>query len=187
MRRWGIAAIVVVLVALNVWRWWPETASVKPSIQTQHSSLSENLSEKNLRLAVRVSDSSTLPIVSRNVFERLQLAPPIVKLKYVPPPESTPMIEVLPGAQTTPPEPPPKTPEELEAEEARAEFAQIKLVGVILHDAKFRAYFAKGEQTYLASLGDAVARFTVTAIRAESVRLHDPRTQVGGEIPVLGK
>lgn len=183
MRRWGIAAIVVLLVALNVWRWWPETASVKPSIQTQHASLSE----KNLRLVVRVSDSSTLPIVSRNVFERLQLAPPIVKLQYVPPPESTPAVEVLPGAQTTPPEPLPKTPEELEAEEARAEFAQIKLVGVILHDAKFRAYLAKGEQTYLASLGDAVARFTVTAIKAESVRLHDPRTQVGGEIPVLGK
>ena len=181
MRRWGMVAIVVLLIALNVWRWWPANASVKPSIQTQHSALSV----QNLRLAVRVSDSGTLPTVSRNVFERLQLAPPIVKPQYVPPQESTP--EVLPVAQTTPPEPPPKTPEELEAEAARVEFAQIKLVGVIIHDAKFSAYLAKGEQTYLASLGDAVARFTVTAIKAESVRLHDPRTQVGGDIPVLGK
>lgn len=183
MRRSGMAAIVVLLVALNVWRWWPESASVKPSIKTQHSALSV----KNLRLAVRVSDSGTLPTVSRNVFERLQLAPPIVMPQDVPQPVPAPMVEVLPLAQAQPLEPPPKTPEELEAEAARAEFAQFKLVGVIIHDAKFRAYLAKGEQTYLASLGDAVARFTVTAIKAESVRLHDPRTQVGGEIPVLGK
>ena len=96
------------------------------------------------------------------------------------------VVEALPVTEA-PPEPPPKSPEELEAEAARAEFAQIKLVGVIIHDAKFRAYLTRGEQTYLASMGDAVARFTVTAIKAESVKLHDPRTQVGGEIPVLGK
>lgn len=182
MRRSGIVAIVVVLVALNVWRWWPASTSVKPSAQVQHAALEV----QDLRLAVRVSESGTLPTVSRNVFEHLQYEPDIVTARYVPLPEPVTVVEALPVTEA-PPEPPPKSPEELEAEAARAEFAQIKLVGVIIHDAKYRAYLTRGEQTYLASLGDAVARFTVTAIKAESVKLHDPRTQVGGEIPVLGK
>jgi hypothetical protein len=165
MRRSWLVAIVVALIALNVWRWWPADAPAKHAAEARPATIGA----QNLRLAVRASTAETLPRVERNIFELRKAAPrPRTKPMHRP----RPVPAVMPVAQ--PPEPPHKTPEEIEAETAQAELAQIKLVGVIFRDAKPRAYFARGDQTYMVAPGDTVARFTVTAITAESARLHDP-------------
>lgn len=182
MRRSWLASIIVALIVLNLWRWWPADAPAKPSAEARHAAMRE----QDLRLAVRASAGEPLPRVERNIFQLRRPSPqPPKKPRQAPLPRPAPAV--LPVAQALPPEPPPKTPEEIDAETAQAELAQIKLVGVIFRDAKPRAYFARGDQTYMVSLGDTVERFTVTAINAESARLHDPRTLIDRVIPVLGK
>lgn len=181
MQRSWLAATIVALIVLNVWRWWPADAAAKHSAEARHATMGA----QDLRLAARASTDEKLPRVERNIFQlRKPSPPPRAKPGHTPSPRPAP---ALPVAQLLPPQPPPKTPEEVEAEAAQAELGQIKLVGVIFRDAKPRAYFARGNQTYMVSVGDAVAQFTVTAITAENARLHDPRTQIGGVIPVLGK
>jgi hypothetical protein len=180
MRRSWLAAIVVALIALNVWRWWPADAPAKHAAEARPGSIGA----QDLRLAVHASMAEALPRVERNIFQ-LRKAPPPPRTKPRQSPPAAPAV--VPVTQLQPPEPPPKTPEEIEAEAAQAELAQIKLVGVIFRDAKPHAYFSRGDQTYMVAPGGAVARFTVTAITAESARLHDPRTRIGGVIPVLGK
>lgn len=179
MMRRVLTGVVVLLVALNAWRWWPDAAPAPHAGQARSASLEA----QHLRLSVRVAAEEALPTATRNIFQlREPLAP-------APKPRSAPLRQPVPVApvQAEVQEPPPKTPEQIEEEAARAELAQIRLVGVIFRNARGQAYLSKGEQTYLVSLGDPVARFTVTSITAESVKLHDARTQVGGEIPVLGK
>jgi biotin carboxyl carrier protein len=182
MRRSWLAAIIVWLIVLNLWRWWPADASATLAAEARHAPMRA----QDLRLAVRASTDEGLPKMERNVFQLRRPSPsPRAKPGHTPVPRPAPAV--LPVAQPQPPEPPPKTPEQVETEAAQAELGQIKLVGVIFRDAKPHAYFARGDQTYMVSVGDTVARFTVTAITAESARLHDPRTQTGSVIPVLGK
>lgn len=181
MRRSWLVAVVVALVALNVWRWWPADGPSKASAEARHAPMSA----QGLRLAVPASSDAAVPPVERNIFELRTPAPrPQAKPRLVLP---RPAPAVRPAPQALPQEPPPKTPGEIELEAAQAELAQLKLVGVIFRDAKPRAYFAWGDRTYMVSVGEAVARFTVTAITAESARLHDPRTRMDRVIPVLGK
>jgi hypothetical protein len=182
MQRSWLAAIIVSLIVLNLWRWWPADASAKLSTEVRHAPMSA----QDLRLAVQASTDDALPKMERNIFQLRRLSPsPRAKPGHTPLPRPAPAVRSV--AQPQPPEPPPKTPEQVETEAAQAELGQIKLVGVIFRDAKPHAYFARGDQTYMVSVGDTVARFTVTAITAESARLHDPRTQIGSVIPVLGK
>lgn len=179
MRRAAFAVVIFVLAALNVWRWWPDEKLAKPvGPRPVASSTAEQL-----RLSLKVTGDVAAPTVVRDIFQSRELSLPVAK------PKEEPVVQVVP-VEPPPPavvEPPPKSPEQIAEEAARAELSQIKLIGVIFRNAKGQAYLSKGEQTYLVSLGDSVARFTVTSITAESVKLYDSRTQVGAEIPVLGK
>lgn len=181
MRRSWLAAAIVALIVLNVWRWWPADATAKPSADTRQATANA----QDLRLAVRTSGDESMPRIERNIFQVRRPVPLRVEPRTVLSRAAPPAPAVLP--QTLQQDLPPRTPEEIDAEMAQAELAQIKLVGVIFRDAKPRAYFARGDQTYMVSLGDTVERFTVTEITAERARLHDPRTRIGRTIPVLGK
>lgn len=184
-RRTAFVGIVFVLIALNVWRWWP---SEKPARPLASKAVASSTADQ-LRLSLKVGGTAPAPVAFRDIFESRAYqapAPGIVQPDVVPVAVSTPApIDPLPPPAVV--EPPPKTPEQLAEEAARAELAQIKVVGVLFRNARGQAYLSKGDQTYLVSLGDSVARFTVTSITAESVKLFDSRTRVGAEIPVLGK
>lgn len=176
MRAW-LAAVVVALVALNVWRWWPADAPQRQSAERRPVAMDTQA----VRLAVRAPSDAALPPVARNIFAfGKEARAPQAKPRPAPPRPA-----VLPVAVET--GPPPKTSEEIEIEAAQAELAQLKLVGVIVRDAKPSAYFAWGDRTYMVSAGETVARFTVTAITPDGARLHDARTRVDRVIPVLGK
>jgi Tfp pilus assembly protein PilP len=87
-----------------------------------------------------------------------------------------------------PPAPPPKTPEQLAEEAARAELAQFRLVGVVLRGGRAQGFLMKGEQSFMVNAGDRAGdRFTVETVTAEGVLLKDPRTGVSGQIGVSGK
>lgn len=177
MRPWGIGLVVVLLVGMNIWRWWP----TQPTAKHAQPGQSLPINVEALQLAVHPPENYALPVMVRNIFEAYQPPVAVIREPVISPPPA-PVLTVQP-----PPGPPPKTPEELEAENARMELAQIRLVGVIIHDATIQAYLAKGDQTYMTKVGDLASRFTVTEIKADRVRLHDARTQVGGEVFVLGK
>ncbi len=88
---------------------------------------------------------------------------------------------------SSPPAPPPKTPEQLEEEAARAELAQIKLVGVVFRGDRGQAFLTKGDQVYLTFSGDKVGdRFTVESVTTDAVQLKDLKTNVTGRISISG-
>jgi hypothetical protein len=76
----------------------------------------------------------------------------------------------------------------LAREAAQAELAQFKCMGVLFREGKGQAYLVKGDQVFLAQLGEKVGnRFIVDKISPESVVLWDPQTKVSAEVPVSGK
>jgi len=87
-----------------------------------------------------------------------------------------------------PPEPPPKTAEELQEEAARAELAALKVTGIAFRGGKGQAYITAGEESYVVKAGDRIAeRFDVLEITAEYVSLKDPTTSVGAKVPLQGE
>jgi Tfp pilus assembly protein PilP len=91
------------------------------------------------------------------------------------------------AAKADVPVPPPKTPQQLEEEAARAELAQIKLAGVVFRGERREAFIVKGGETLVVHAGEKIGgRFTVEAIAADSVRVKDPATGVTGQIPISG-
>ena len=163
---------VALLAALNLWRWAPSGA---PAAE-RAAAVASRLRPEDFRLRVGLAAAETAP-GSRDLFRmRLPPAPP-------PPPKA---VEVR--VEEPPPGPPPKTPEQIAEEAARAEFGQIRLVGVVFRGEKGQAFLVKGEQVYMVGTGGRVGeRFQVESIRPDSIQLKDPATRITGSIPVSGK
>lgn len=90
-------------------------------------------------------------------------------------------------AAAVPPAPPPKTPQELAADAARAELAQFKFVGVVFRGDRGQAFFVKGDQVFLAVVGDKIGdRFVLEKIDPHSAVLTDSATNVSGQLLVSG-
>lgn len=169
-RRNGLyGALAALLLGANIWYWWtPEAAGVKREPRAgQH----QEYRYDDFRLKVGLAVDEAAHRMQRDLFHR--------KVEVVKKP--APAVE-------KPPEPPPKTPEQIAEEAARAELAQYKLVGVVFRDAKGQAFIVRGEQVYMVLAGEKVGeRFTVETIAADAVELRDPATNVSGKIPVSGK
>ena len=163
-------ALVVLLLATNIWYWWtPDAADVKRETRTGQSS---GYRPEDFRVKLGASSEGAGARMQRDLF---QAKVEVVKQK-------------LPPVASKPPEPPPKTPEELQEEAARAELAQYKLVGVAFRGGKGQAFVTRGEQVYMVVAGEKVGdRFTVEKIVADAIELRDPATNVAGKIPVSGK
>ena len=184
-RRTGLLAAIALLVALNVWRWWPAAA---PETSAPNAPRAAAPSAA-LQLAARVPEP-TSPGITRNPFQMGKGSTSAPSTAGAPRPAGEPTRAASAVTRVSLPveaAPPPKTPEEIEAEVVQFELGQVKLVGVIVRDGKPQAYFAHGDRTYLVSVGDAVGRFAVVAISAESAKLHDRATGQSRVIPVLGK
>jgi hypothetical protein len=166
-RKWIIVAVVLALVALNVWRWWP-AGSTKPRGIPGTASPSAAFRPEDFEIRALPADPPGP--MQRDLF-RTKLATKSVAKGF---------------AKT--PEPPPKSPEELEREAAQAELAQYRCVGVAFRGGRAQAFLVKGSETFLVSPGDKVGnRFIVDKIAPDAVSLQDPNTGVAGQIAVSGK
>ena len=155
------------LVALNLWQWLPSGDSPTSPASPRAAG---TFQPDDFRLRMTASVPTEPGAGRRDLFQpKRPPAPPVKKVE-------------------APQAPPPKTPEQLAEEAARAEFAQIKLVGVVFRGKEGQAFLVKGDQVFLAEVGDKVGqRFTVESIGTDKVQLKDSSTNVSGQIPVSGK
>ncbi|MEK7735225.1 MAG: hypothetical protein AAB329_07275 [Pseudomonadota bacterium] len=157
---------VVVLLAANLWHWWPRSKT--PAARApEAASRPASIRVEDFRLRAVVDGSQGGP--SRDLFQPKFRPPPVVVKPKEPPP------------------PPPKTPEQLAEEAARAELGHIRLLAVAIRAGRGEAYLSVQGQAQHARVGDKVgARFVVEAITAEGVRIRDPATGVEGNLAVTG-
>jgi hypothetical protein len=179
---WLLAALAVALIAVNVWRWWPAPASA-PKRSAGPQSRTPVFAASDFRLTIGTDTSAAGSRMARDLFQaRVAPPPPAARVARPAPPPAPPVPQAVSA------EPPPKSAEELAAESAQMELAQIKLVGVVFRGGKGQAFLVKGEHAYIAQAGEKVgARFRVESVHAESVDLHDPQTRVSAHIAVSGK
>ena len=166
-RNWLITAVVLALAALNVWRWWPAGTTTPGGMP---GTTSPSAAFRPEDFDIRALPAEPPGPMQRDLFRPKPTAKPVVK-----------------GSAKTP-EPPPKSPEELEREAAQAELAQFRCVGVAFRGGRAQAFLVKGGETFLVSPGDKVGnRFIVDKIAPDTVSLQDPNTGVAGQIAVSGK
>lgn len=160
-----LATVTGLLIALNLWRWWPSA----PTSGAGHERAVASRGFQVEDFVVRALPQTDMGHGKRDPFHMVvKVAPKLV--------------------QKGPPPPPPKTPEQLAAEAAQAELAQLRCVGVVFRGGEAQAFMVVAGQDYLARVGEkAGSRFVVEKIDAEAVFVRDPVTQVGGKIDVSGK
>jgi len=172
-RTVALTIAIALLAAVNVWRFAPSGGGAKERPAAGGARL--RAEDFQLRVGVAAAEA---PPGGRDLF-RMRLPAP-------PPAPPKPIVEVK--VEAPPPGPPPKTPQEIAEEAARAEFGQIRLVGVVFRGEKGQAFLVKGDQVYMVQNGGKVGeRFQVESIRQDSIQLKDPATRVTGSIPVSGK
>jgi hypothetical protein len=168
-RQTVFLSIILLLLGVNIWYWWPRAREIH-RMETPPGVRHYQIEDFALKISSGVDNKDTR--LQRDLFRPKQVivAKPVVK---EPPPQ--------------PAGPPPKTPEQLEEEAARAELSQIKLVGVVFRGERGQAYLTKGDQAYMVFPGGKVGeRFTVESIATDTVQLKDAKTNVTGRIPISG-
>lgn len=168
-RRWGLVVGVLLLLAVNAWRW-----VAGPATSAAARSTPARLHAEELRLIAARRDDGAARQADRNLFQVRATTPAIRP--------STPVrVAVAPG-------PRPKSAEQLVEETGHAELTQFRLVGVVFRANRGEAYLVKGDQIHLARRGDRVGeRFTVESIDTETVVLKDSRSPLRGTLKVAGK
>lgn len=166
VRKWVGLAAIMLLVALNAWRWWPsmQVPPKKPGGATAAFRLED--------FEIDSFPISSMDTLSRDIFHPkvISVPKPVVKAA---PQDAPPLV---------------KSAEELAHEAALAEFAQIRCVGVSVRDRRFQAFIVSQGAHFLVSSGDKVgSRFVVEEIVSNGVVLRDPNTEVGGEVAISGK
>jgi len=171
-RKKIISIAVSILVALNIWRWWPEspTQSVDAGPVTVGAFSVENFE-------VKASPVDSLPPLSRDIFfpKKIEVVKTGAAKRKVTAPQA------IQPEQT-------KTPEEAARDDAQAEFSQIQCVGISMRKDRAHAYLINAGEPSLVSKGDKVGnRFVVENIESDGVTLRDSDTGFSGLIEVSGK
>jgi len=160
----GGAALLLVL--LNVWRW-TAAPSAAASGSAPASAAPEFAGEDLVLRAVSADSVSPTPM--RDLFQ--------VKVAV----SNRPRHPVKA-------EPPPKTPEQIAEEQAHAELAQIKLLGVVFRGGQGEAFLLTNGVSVAVRTGARVgSRFVVERITPEIVDVRDPDTQVSGQLALTGR
>ena len=168
-----LVVAIALLGALNLWLWAPAGGPGRERPAAAGGGL--RAEDFNLRVGFATQDSAR---GGRDLF----------RMRLPPPPPAPPVMPVAVKVEEPPPGPPPKTAEEVAEEAARAEFGQLRLVGVVFRVERGQAFLVKGDQLYMVQTGGKVGdRFQVESIRPDSIQLKDPATRVTGSIPVSGK
>lgn len=158
---------IVLLAALNIWRWWPAEYLLSENAGGTTGSFSVEDFE------VKAFSVDSLPPLSRNIFYPKKVD--AVKPRVMASPQIAQPVLI-------------KNPEEVARDNAQAEFSQIQCVGISIRNEKVNAYVISAGQPFLVSQGDKVGgRFVVEKIVPDGVSLRDPETGVGGLITVSGK
>ena len=169
MSKKYLLLFTLILGLVNLWYWWP--ASQRN--QKAKSNIAQSFHADEFRLKVTTTANELAS--TRDLFQAKVMAPPVKPKK-------------IEAKIQLPPPIPEKTPEQLAEEAARAELAQIKLVGIVSRGSKPQAFLLKGDQAIMVFSGDKAGdRFTVEAIDTDSVQLKDPQTKVTGQISMSGK
>lgn len=165
-RQTVFLSMVLLLVIANVGYWWPRAAEI-PRMEPSSTARHFQVEDFSLKIPSGGDDKYARP--RRDLFQpKAAIVPTNIK-------------------RINNPAPPPKTPEQLEEEAARAELTQIKLVGVVFRGERGQAFLTKGDQVYLAFPGDKVGdRFAVETVTTDTVQLKDSKTNVTGRIPISG-
>jgi len=163
-----LAASVALLVAANLWRFWPSVSPDRAYGKTGGSPGGEFRAEDFVVHALPTVEDAAM---RRDLFHVATAA------RAVPKP-----------AAKGPPPPPPKTPEQLAVERAQTELAQIRCVGAAFHKQRAEAFLIVNGQNTIVRVGEkAGGRFMVEEITRESVLLRDPMTQTSGRIAISGQ
>jgi len=162
-----IFGAIVVLIALNVWRWLPESDPVAISRDAASPSEVESL-------ALRVADAgiASQPM-RRDLFYRVA-------------PEQRTTGDANPARRPATPPILVKSAEELALEQAQTEFAGIHVIGIVFRNGRGQAYLEAAGKSELVGVGDNFGSFKVTAIRQDAVELSGVDTTAGGRIPLAG-
>ncbi len=156
-----LGALVGLLVVANLIYWWPRSPENPKMAGTPPR---ERFKAEDFRLRLAREESIK---VRRDLFR--------------------PRVAVDLARSSRPPAPPPKSPEQLAADAARAELAEYQVAGVVFRGQRGHAYLVRGSQKYLVTDGDRVGeRFTVVSVAADAVQLRDSSTNVTGRLPVAG-
>lgn len=165
-RRLSLAIAVLLLVALNVWHWWPARETAAPRVRRPAVGVFQ-AADFEIRGARPVTDA--LPATAARDLFRIKL-PPVRRVRKGPPP------------------PPPKSPEQLAREAAEGELARLRLIAVAARGAEFEAFMSAGGEGQLVRAGARIgARFVVQQITADTVRVSDPETSISGVVALTGR
>lgn len=166
-QRKFIATMILVLLVLNIWRWWPTSSNSSDA----QASIPGRFNIEDFE--VNVIGQNMIAPMARDLFQVKK----VVK-------EKSPMIvKAAPVSLTQV-----KTPEEALKENSEIEFSKIHCVGVSIRNQRIHAYIISGGEPLLISKGDKVGnRFIVENIAFDGVILRDPETGVGGLIAISGK
>lgn len=162
-RRLLLLAAAGLLLALNIWHWWPKSPRTSNPVGSVAASKSLRVED----FVIHGGAGGKLLPAKRDVFQPKR--PVVVK---PPPPVKA-------------PEPPPKSAEELELEAAQAEYAKIRCLGIVFRNNRGQAMLSSGQEIYHVSIGERVGRFVVDKIETDGIQIKDPKTGVGGKISLV--
>lgn len=166
-RKTIIWIAVLILVALNIWRWWPVSPSQADG--AGHTTVGTFNVED---FEVKAIPVDSLPPLSRDIFFPKKVE--VVKHQVIAIPTTAQLAPI-------------KAPEEIARDRTQAEFSQIQCVGISVRKDRVHAYVINAGEPSLVSKGDKVGSFVVENIVPDGVTLRDSNTGVGGLIAVSGK
>lgn len=149
-----LIALALLFAGLNVWRWWPD---LTPTAKRSATDSAHGFQPQDFQIAGVTDTRETMAV--RDLF----------------------WVKRLPPVAKQAPAPPPKSPEQIAQEAARAELAQVKLLAIAEHGGRAEAFVSNVGEPMIVRKGSQVgSRFVVDAITTEMIRLHDPQTDVSG-------
>jgi hypothetical protein len=183
-RYWIYFGLIALLVGVNFWRaWLPAADEAGAAAARSPVFLAEDF---HLRAAPPIARAAPRRDLFRPVDGvALRAAPPRtgpgigrpVRAVRAAPPAQVPLVAAEVVAEV-----------DVEVAAADAELGRLRLLGVVFHAGKKRAYLARDRENIIALAGDTVfGRFAVDRIDVDAVDLRELKTNTSRRIPVSGK